>query len=78
MGGTTGSSSSCRSWRPKSWFEWDKRARTHVYEAARTDRDTKQQLVTDLVDRAFGGSAAALVVQALSLGQASSEELDEI
>ena len=46
----------------------DKRARTHVYEAARTDRDTKQQLVTDLVDRAFGGSAAALVVQALSLG----------
>ena len=56
----------------------DKTARTHVYEAARAERDTKQQLVTDLMDRAFNGSAAALVVQALSSSRASSEELDEI
>ena len=32
----------------------------------------------DLVDRAFGGSAAALVLQALSAHPASPEELAEI
>ena len=56
----------------------NKTARSHVYEAARAEVDTKQQLVKDLVDRAFDGSAGALVVQALSTSQASPEELAEI
>jgi hypothetical protein len=34
--------------------------------------------VSDLVTRAFGGSAAALVLQALSAHPASPEEIDEI
>ncbi len=56
----------------------DERARTHVY-AARASRDeTQRQLVSDLVDRAFGGSAAALVMQALSAHQTSPNELAEI
>ena len=56
----------------------DERARTHVY-AARASRDeTQQQLVTDLMERAFGGSAAALVMQALSTHRASPDELAEI
>jgi len=56
----------------------DESARTHVYEA-RLDRDaTQRQLVSDLVDRAFGGSAAALVMQALSQHPATAEELTEI
>ena len=41
-------------------------------------RKTQHQLVSDLVDRAFGGSAAALVMQALSANSASAEELSEI
>lgn len=56
----------------------DESARTHVYEARLPRDETQQQLVTDLVDRAFGGSAAALVMQALSSHPASAEEIIEI
>ena len=53
-------------------------ARTHVYEAAYTEGQTQRQLVTDLLDRAFGGSAAQLVLQALATSKATPEELAEI
>jgi predicted transcriptional regulator len=56
----------------------DESARTHVYTARLTRDETQRQLVSDLVDRAFGGSAAALVMQALSSRAASAEELAEI
>ena len=56
----------------------DERDRSHVYSAKLSQAQTQRQLVTDLVDRAFGGSAAALVLQALSAHQASSEEIGEI
>jgi predicted transcriptional regulator len=56
----------------------DESSRTHVY-ASRVSRDrTQRQLVNDLIDRAFGGSAAALVLQALSAQPTSEEELGEI
>jgi predicted transcriptional regulator len=53
-------------------------ARTHVYAASAGEEQTQQQLVRDLVDRAFGGSAAALVLRALSTDDATDEELKEI
>ena len=56
----------------------DESQRTHVYTVRLTRDETQRQLVTDLVDRAFGGSAAALVLQALSAHPASAEELAEI
>ena len=56
----------------------DESARTHVYRAARSERSTQRQLVRDLADRAFGGSAARLVMQALAAKKASPEELAEI
>lgn len=56
----------------------DESARTHVYAAVATERQTQRQLVSDLMRRAFGGSAAALVLQALSARPASKEELREI
>lgn len=52
--------------------------RTHIYEAAMTEESTQRRMVTDLVDRAFGGSALRLVVQALSTKPATPEERDEI
>ena len=56
----------------------DESERTHVY-AARLGRDeTQRQLVADLLDRAFGGSAAALVMQALKSQPASAAEMAEI
>ena len=56
----------------------DESERTHVYEAAYTEDETQRQLVSDLLDRAFGGSAAKLVLQALAARKASPEELAEI
>ena len=53
-------------------------ARTHVYTAIAGEEQTQHQLVRDLVDRAFGGSAAALVLRALSAEGTSESELREI
>ena len=47
----------------------DEAARTHVYSAAYTQDQTQRQLVTDLLERAFDGSAAKLVLQALAAEQ---------
>ena len=56
----------------------DESSRTHVYAPAYSQDHTERQLVTDLMDRAFGGSAAKLVLQALASTKASPEELAEI
>ena len=52
--------------------------RSHVYSASAGEEQTQRQLVQDLVDRAFGGSAAQLVLRALSAEGASDAELTEI
>lgn len=51
--------------------------RTHVYSASAGQEQTERLIVKDLVDRAFGGSAAALVLRALS-ESTSEDELREI
>jgi predicted transcriptional regulator len=56
----------------------DDRERTHVYAAALPAETTQRQLVRDLLDRAFGGSAQQLVLQALSANRTSKLELAEI
>ena len=56
----------------------DERARTHVYTARVADRRTERRLVSELIDRAFAGSAAALVMRALDDRAATPEELEEI
>jgi BlaI family transcriptional regulator, penicillinase repressor len=53
-------------------------SRTHVYSANAGQEQTQRQLVQDLADRAFGGSAAQLVLRALSADGASDDELKEI
>lgn len=62
----------------KGLVKRDERERTHVYQAQRTQEQTQQQLIGDLVDRAFGGSASKLVMQALAAKKASPEEMSEI
>ena len=54
----------------------DEAQRAHIYEARYSEQKTQRQLLSDLVDRAFGGSAAKLVMQALSGRKASSDELN--
>lgn len=56
----------------------DDRDRTHIYQTKLTEEQTQRQLVRDLVDRAFGGSASKLVLQALATKRATAEELVEI
>ena len=56
----------------------DESQRAHVYEARYSEQKTQRQLLTDLMERAFGGSPAKLVMQALSSNKASAEELSEI
>lgn len=56
----------------------DESTRNHVYKAVSTEGQTQQQLVKDLLDRAFDGSAAKLLMQALATKKASRKELDEI
>ena len=56
----------------------DESARTHIYEAAYSEDQTQQQLVADLLHRAFDGSASKLVLQALATGDTSPEEIAEI
>ena len=56
----------------------DETQRAHIYETRYSEQKTQRQLLTDLADRAFGGSAAKLVMQALSGRKATSEELGAI
>jgi len=56
----------------------DESRRSHVYQAAYRQEVTQRQLVNDLLNRAFAGSAGKLVLQALSSERASAEELEEI
>lgn len=53
-------------------------ARTHLYESTAPRESTQRQLVGDLLDRAFGGSATNLVMQALSAKRATPTEIDQI
>ena len=56
----------------------DETERAHIYESRYSEQKTQRQLLTDLADRAFGGSAAKLVMQALSGRKANSDELNAI
>lgn len=56
----------------------DESQRAHIYEARNSEQRTQRQLLGDLLDRAFGGSPAKLVMQALSGRKTSSAELSAI
>ena len=62
----------------KGLLERDESRRTHVYRPALAAEKTQRQLVGDLLDRAFDGSAQKLVMQALSTKRVSAEELIQI
>ena len=62
----------------KGLVERDESERTHVYQARFTQEATQQRLVSDLLDKAFGGSASQLVMRALAAKPASADELAQI
>ena len=62
----------------KGILDRDESNRTHLYRDAHTREKTQRQLVGNLMQRAFHGSAAGLVMQALSTRRASAADLAEI
>jgi BlaI family penicillinase repressor len=52
--------------------------KAHIYHAAASQEETQSQLLRDLSERLFSGSAAQLAMHALSMQPASEEELEEI
>ena len=62
----------------KGLVERDESCRPQIYRPCLPREQTERQLIKDLVDRAFGGSAKRLVMQALEVKKASPNELAQI
>ena len=56
----------------------DESQRAHLYTTRLPEEETQSQIVGDLLDRVFEGSAGRLVMRALSDRPASAGELEEI
>jgi BlaI family transcriptional regulator, penicillinase repressor len=62
----------------KSLVRRDESQRAHVYSARLPEAQTQRQLVRDLLERAFDGSAMKLVMHALEAQKTSPEEIARI
>jgi predicted transcriptional regulator len=62
----------------KGLVERDENERPQIYRPKLTREQTQRQLLADLMERAFEGSAKQLVLQALATRRASRAELAEI
>ncbi len=62
----------------KGSVERDKTAKAHVYRAVNSPEHTQKNLVADLLEKAFRGSALKLVQHVLEAKPATAEELKEI
>jgi BlaI family transcriptional regulator, penicillinase repressor len=62
----------------KRLVERDESERSHIYRAARHETSTQRQLLKNLLNSAFSGSAEKLVMQALSLRRVTPNEIASI
>ena len=62
----------------KNLVERDETVRPQIYRARFSQEKTQKQLLHDLLQRAFGGSVKALVMQAISGRKSSPEDLEAI
>jgi predicted transcriptional regulator len=56
----------------------DESNRSHLYRPAVQAAPTERRLISELVDKAFDGSAARLAMRALATGRPTREELAEV
>ena len=56
----------------------DESQRTHIYRPAEDEEHTQGKLVGHLIDKAFGGSAKKLVIQALAANKVPADELERV
>ena len=62
----------------KGLVERDETVRPQIYRAKYSQEQTQRHLVSDLLQRAFGGSVKALVMQALATKKSSAKDLEAI
>lgn len=62
----------------KGIVERDSSSKAHIYRAKQTQDETQKNLVSDLLEKAFRGSALKLVQHVLETKPTSAEELAEI
>ena len=62
----------------KGIVDRDESQRSHIYRPSNSQQNTQGGLVEDLIDRAFSGSSAQLVLRALADRPVSTDELAEI
>jgi len=62
----------------KGLVERDETVRPQIYRAKHSQEQTQRHLVSDLMQRAFGGSVKALVMQALATKKSSARDMDAI
>jgi len=62
----------------KGLVERDETVRPQIYRAKFSQERTQKQLLQDLLQRAFGGSVKALVMQAISAKKSSPADLEAI
>ena len=62
----------------KGLVERDETVRPQIYRATSSQAQTQRQMLRDLIQRAYGGSVKALVLQALGTSRTSPETLQEI
>ena len=62
----------------KQLVKRDDTVRPQIFRSADSRKKTQQQILKDLIHRAFDGSTGSLVLQALASQKASPEELAEI
>jgi predicted transcriptional regulator len=62
----------------KGLVDRDETTRPQIYRARLAQEETQRQLVNDLLERAFGGSAKQLVMHALEATESSDEDLERV
>ncbi len=62
----------------KGLLERETSSRTHIYKALVSQSKTSQNMLDSLIDNVFNGSAAQLVMQALSNKKSSKKEIEMI
>ncbi|MGY0040556.1 BlaI/MecI/CopY family transcriptional regulator [Pedobacter sp. NJ-S-72] len=62
----------------KGLVKRDTSSKTHIYCALASQQKTQEHLVSKLIDNAFSGSAARLVMQALGNHTSSKDEIEAI
>jgi predicted transcriptional regulator len=68
----------CQIMHDKGLVDRDESVRPQIYRAKHSQEQTQRHLLSDLVQRAFGGSVKALVMQALATKKSSAKDLEAI